>query len=116
MASSLASPGRERGPIVHVITGLETGGTELMLARLLRHSTRRDQIVVSLADKGSVGRQIEAAGFDVVPLRLRGGSGLFTSLPRLVRLIRRTEASCVQGWLAHGNLVATLAHRLAGGR
>lgn len=111
-----ALPSSRRGPIIHVITDLELGGTELMLARLLRNSASKDQLVVSLGGRGAVAPKVEQAGIQVIPLHVRSGRGVFTGLPRLVRLIRRHRPAVVQGWLAHGNLVATAAHRLAGGR
>jgi glycosyltransferase involved in cell wall biosynthesis len=87
-----------------------------MLARLLRAPAAADQIVVSLGERGPVGDLIEASGTEVVALGMRRRLGLHRGLASLVRLIRRRDAQLVQGWLAHGNLAATLAHRFAGGR
>ena len=47
--------------VLHVITGLETGGAEIQLAMLLRH-TRHQSDVVTLYNPGSVAEQIRADG------------------------------------------------------
>lgn len=96
--------------ILHVITGLEVGGAETMLLRLLtdpspglRHS------VVSLTGSAPIGPRLEAAGVPVSALGMRG----ILDLPRAVRAVRRAvrrEASdVVQSWLYHADLVAGLA-------
>ena len=110
------APAPLRGPVIHVITGLHTGGAELMLAKLLRSARRQDHIVVSLGAGGEVAAQLEQAGVPVFPLRLRSVGGGLSGLPRLVRLIRNHRSALVQGWLAHGNMIATAAHALAGGK
>jgi glycosyltransferase involved in cell wall biosynthesis len=47
--------------VLHVITGLETGGAEIQLAMLLRH-TRHQSDVVTLYNPGTVAEQIRADG------------------------------------------------------
>src|SRR5205814_1621332 len=71
--------------IMHVIGGLNQGGAEAMLVRLLRALDRDSfsQSVVSLTTRGVYGDQIEAEG---VPLLTLGMTGFFAAPRSLLRL------------------------------
>ena len=58
--------------IVHIITGLGSGGAENMLHKLLRYTDteKYPQEVISLTDKGVYGEEIEKLGINVHPLEL----------------------------------------------
>jgi glycosyltransferase involved in cell wall biosynthesis len=102
--------------VVHVISGLEVGGAEIMLANLVSRSNpkRFRHVVVSLTTLGEIGPQIEAAGIRVEALGLARGRGLnLGGFFRLVRLLRRERPDLVQTWLYHGDLVGTVAALLA---
>ncbi|WP_238184233.1 glycosyltransferase [Methylobacterium trifolii] len=103
-------------PILHVISGLRTGGAETMLVALCRALQARGlpQHVVSLTPDGPNAPVLEALGVRVHAFAPRGLPGAGMSLLRLARLIRRLRPAVVQGWLYHGDLFSALAHRLAG--
>ena len=63
----------ERLCIMHVITSLDTGAAESMLAKLVRsmNPSRFDNRVVSLMEPGPVAKDILAAGVPVESLGLR---------------------------------------------
>jgi glycosyltransferase involved in cell wall biosynthesis len=103
--------------VVHIITGLDTGGAEMMLLRLLeRLSPEFEQQVISLTGAGPVADRLKADGIPVMAL------GMSSSLPdpfaliRLVRHLRRRKPNVVQTWLYHADLVGGIAARLAGVR
>jgi len=102
--------------IVHIITGLDTGGAEVMLRELLRQTPRPafDSQVISLSDIGPVGKSIQALGFKVSSLGMRPGLPDIGALWRLSRRLKRLQPDVVQTWLYHGDLVGGLAARLAG--
>jgi glycosyltransferase involved in cell wall biosynthesis len=105
--------------VIHIIVGLNVGGAELMLKRLVevRHQTSCvDHEVVSLTDVGVVGDQLRAAGIKVHALGMQSAFGAPTALFRLVRLIRQTKPSIVQTWMYHADLLGGVAARLAGNR
>jgi len=104
--------------IIHIITGLATGGAERALCNLLRGGLidRFDNHVISLSNEGTVGPQIRALGVSVTTLDMRDGRPSLSGLRKLHRVIREFQPDVVQGWMYHGNLVATLAHRFASGR
>ena len=53
--------------LLYVITGLSTGGAEMMLYKLLSRLNREQfaPVVVSLIDRGTFGDRIEALGIPV---------------------------------------------------
>lgn len=104
-----------RDRVLHVITGLETGGAERSLCNLLSGglAARHESAVLSLRDEGTFGPAIEAAGVPVHALRLRPDRPHPASLFRLRKLVADFRPTLIQGWMYHGNLVATLARRLA---
>ncbi|MEJ2645629.1 MAG: glycosyltransferase [Gammaproteobacteria bacterium] len=97
--------------VVHVITGLSTGGAERALYSVLAGGLVADgeHTVLSLRDEGSYGTRIRELGVPVRTLGIHravpGGGAVF----RLVRLVREFNPNLIQGWMYHGNLAASLA-------
>jgi glycosyltransferase involved in cell wall biosynthesis len=100
--------------VLHVITGLGTGGAEHQLRLLLRHLPQ-DCEVATLTNAGTVARAIRADGTPVHDLGMRGNRDL-SVLPRLVRLIRDGRFDVVHTHLYRACLYGRLAARLAGVR
>lgn len=96
--------------ILHTITGLHTGGAEMMLYRLLSQLNRArfDSTVVSLTDWGPIGDRIEALGVKVHVAGLRSVIRVPDGLWRLSKLVKRLRPDIIQGWMYHGNLVAQI--------
>jgi glycosyltransferase involved in cell wall biosynthesis len=103
------------GPVLHVISGLGAGGAEAQLVRVSAALQQGGipQHVASLAGPGVHGAALAAAGVGATFFDLRTPAGLLGGLAGLVRLARRLRPRAVQGWMYHGDLAATLAHRVA---
>ena len=106
----------ERLPrILHLITGLDTGGAERSLANLLLGVTGRRQVpyVVSLSGVGHYGPVFarEGIGFDALGLALTPRS--LAATWRIRQIVRRFRPDAIQGWMYHGNLIASLTPQLA---
>lgn len=103
--------------VLHIITGLSTGGAEYALYNLLQGglSAKCDSHVISLIDKGTMGERIEALGVPVTALGMKAGRPTLSSLVKLRTVIKRIRPDLIQGWMYHGNLAATLAHFFATG-
>jgi glycosyltransferase involved in cell wall biosynthesis len=101
----------ERIRIVHVITGLNVGGAEKMLCKLLSHvdQSRFDMRVLSLLGGGKIGQDIMAIGIPVDTLNLHSPLSFFQSLSCLRQYLLKTRPDILQGWMYHGNLVAWCA-------
>ena len=104
--------------LVHVITGLNVGGAEKALLRLLANRTvsRFNPSVISLLDKGTIGPQIKSLGVPVYPLGMKRGIPGPRALIDLRRLLKRLDPDVIQGWMYHGNLAATVAASSLGRR
>lgn len=101
--------------VVHVITGLNAGGAEMTLYKLLQHTDRSviAPAVISLLDTGVLGAKIERLGIEVRELRM--GRSMLPSpgvMIRLMRILEEMKPDIVQGWMYHGNLAALLAGRI----
>ena len=98
--------------VVHVITGLHTGGAETMLTRLVERSQGRglEHAVIALLAGGALGRRLVEAGIPVIEV----GYGPLAPL-RIARWFRAWRPTLCQGWMYHGNLAA-LAGRILSGR
>ncbi len=95
---------------MHVITELDVGGAEIMLAKLLAamDSGRFNHVVLSLQDKGPIGAQIEKLGIPVHELNLHRPFSIIRAVSRLRVLFSQQRPDLIQGWMYHGNLAACL--------
>lgn len=104
--------------MLHVITTLQTGGAESMLAALVlaKRPGAPAARVVSLLPGGATCDRLRASGVDVTDLGMTRGRPSGGALIRLTRLIRAERPHVIQGWMYHANLMATLALALSGRR
>jgi glycosyltransferase involved in cell wall biosynthesis len=104
--------------VLHVITGLGTGGAETMLLHLAPRLQRRGlrQHVASLSDQDALAGDVRAAGVGVTVLGAGSALARIPALLALLRLVGRLRPRILQGWMYHGNIAATLAHYLCPGR
>jgi glycosyltransferase involved in cell wall biosynthesis len=103
--------------VTHVITGLDTGGAETMLYRLLLHTDRAayESEVISMTDIGAVGEKIRALGVPIRALGMRRGVPNPLGVLRLARWLSQYSPDVLQSWMYQADLVSGLAARLAGG-
>jgi len=103
--------------VVFIITGLKTGGAEMMLERLLGAlSTAVQPWVISLTSLGEIGPRLRARGVNVEALNMRPGLPGLWKFGRLVRRLVRLQPQVVHTWMYHADLLGGLAARLAGVR
>ena len=119
-APSPIQAGASAAPIqvMHVITSLDVGGAETVLARLVA-GDRAGSVshrVVSLKPGGALRTGMEAEGIPVRDLGIGSGLSAFGGLARLVGAIKATRPDVVHSWLYHADLLATLALALSGRR
>ncbi|HEX5818290.1 MAG TPA: glycosyltransferase [Gemmatimonadales bacterium] len=100
--------------MLHVITGLERGGAEGVLARLVIGDTAHEHRVISLMGAGVHGATLAEAGVPVEALGMPRGRVTLQGLARLRRLIRDVAPDVVQTWMYHADLIGGTAARLAG--
>ena len=103
--------------VCHVIVGLNIGGAELMLNRLIQShlsSAEYEHVVISLTTMGPVGVRLQAQGVEVQVLNLGDAWNVLPKLAELTKMIRETRADIVQTWMYHADLLGGLAARMAG--
>lgn len=104
--------------VCHLITGLEAGGAEAALARLVTTmDTRRFRSdVVSMVAGGAVAQELRERGVTVTDLAMARGVPSASAVWRLARLLRRDRPDLLQTWLYHADLLGLVAGVLAGVR
>lgn len=101
--------------VLHAITGLEVGGAENMLVRLLDAGTREkfEPSVLSLMDPdaapyGTLAPQVSALRIPMATLKMPRRRPTLGNVWCLCRTMRVADPHLIQGWMYHGNLAATV--------
>jgi glycosyltransferase involved in cell wall biosynthesis len=102
--------------IVLIITGLSTGGAELMLHKLLQNLDvgRFAPHVISLGMKGVVGPSLEAIGIPVTALEMKPGITSIRKVIPLISKLRALKPDVVHTWMYHADLLGGISSRIAG--
>lgn len=101
--------------VMHVITGLNQGGAEGVLLRLISGTQESyEHSVVSLIGDGVVGPKIRALGVRVITLDMPRGRLTLRGLWRLRQAIAKARPDVIQTWMFHADLVAGLVAKVAG--
>lgn len=106
--------GMQIGRVLHVISGLNTGGAERMLCKIIARSRNSEfeHIVLVLGRTGPLAAEIEANGSEVIALNLRPKSMNLDGAPLVLRTVARLAPTVVQGWMYHGNAAALVGATL----
>jgi len=102
--------------LTHLITGLNTGGAEMMLYRLLSKLDHKkfNVSVISLTDVGPVGEKIKELDIPVIGLGMKRGTPNPFFLFKLANILRKEKPDILQTWMYHADLMGLLAGRMAG--
>lgn len=98
--------------IVHIITSLSDGGAENILYKICQYDKLNEHIVISILNKGKYFSLLKKRGINVYCMNMR-----FYSLINffvLIFLLRSLKPDIVQTWLIHGDIIGSIASRLAG--
>ena len=98
--------------VMHIISGLRTGGAETQLRLLMRHSVTQ-AVAVALTNAEEVAKGIRDDGFQVFDLGMRTNHDV-TALGRLARLTAQQRPDVVHVHLYRATLYGRVAARLAG--
>lgn len=96
--------------ILHIITGLGDGGAEAVLYRLCTYDDSTEHIVVSLMGHGKYGAVLAQKGVEVHAMGMNSGKLSFSALFKIRTLIKAIQPDVVQGWMYHGNIVASITN------
>jgi glycosyltransferase involved in cell wall biosynthesis len=123
-ASTSAAENAARGKsgevrVLHIIVGLEIGGAERNLARLVAGTGEAGRFrheVVSLTSVGTIGADLLRSGIPVDALGMKRAIDVPAAFFRLRSLIGNRRPDIVQTWMYHADLIGGLAARSAGVR
>lgn len=107
---------RQKYRIHFVITGLGTGGAEMMLYKVVSEINRDifEVKVISLLDITALRDKFAQLGVPVMVLGMRRGIPDPRGLFQLIRLFRKERPHLVQTWMYHADLIGGLAAKLKG--
>jgi glycosyltransferase involved in cell wall biosynthesis len=95
--------------VLHIITGLENGGAEGVLFRLLANSPIEfNHYVISLTGIGKYGALIQDLGIEVVCLNMKRGYFGIKPIYKLIKCMKVNNPSIVQTWMHHSDLIGGL--------
>lgn len=97
--------------VVHVIIGLNNGGAENFLYRLVRCQSNNGKkiTIISLTDLGSLGARFIDLGVVVHCLYFQGLHSVPRVLIDLRRILKNISPDIVQSWMYHADFLSSLA-------
>lgn len=96
--------------VLHITTGLGSGGAENMLFKLLSmRPSDWECTVVSLGETGVIGSKLSERGIPVHAINLDPKLPNPARIVPIFSLSRRFRPHMIQGWMPHGNFAAALA-------
>jgi glycosyltransferase involved in cell wall biosynthesis len=101
--------------LAHIIGGLNVGGAERMLQRLVTEHSQRPDIsilVISITDVGSIGQAMSEAGVRVKALNINGPVSGAVGFVKLLWLLMRFRPDVVQTWLYWADLIGGIAAKI----
>ncbi len=102
--------------IIHVITGLDVGGAEIMLYKLLSRLDRNtfEPSVISLRDGGPIAERIRTLGIPVRGLAMHAAQSAPGAVMKLAAILKRGRPHIVQTWMYHADLIGGIACKMSG--
>ena len=100
--------------IVHLITGLNTGGAENMLHKIVSNSDKEHftHIVISLMGKGSFGEKLENLGFKIYTLNMKKRLSSIKAFIKLIKILKQEKPDVLQTWLYHADFLGLIAGKI----
>jgi glycosyltransferase involved in cell wall biosynthesis len=101
--------------VVHIITGLENGGAEAILYRLIINTDSIYQHeVVSLTNDGFYGVLLRDKGIKVTSLNLKSSLIIPFGIIKLIKIINFSKTNIIQTWMYHADIFGGLVAKCIG--
>lgn len=98
--------------IFHIITGLNNGGAEASLFRLITNEAKNTHIVISMMDQGKYGKPLQEQGIIVHCLNMPCGKINYQGLRKFWKLLKAIKPDVVQTWMYHADLIGGIVAKL----
>ena len=98
--------------IVHIITGLNNGGAEMMLYKLLKYSDKNkyDFQVISMMNEGVMGGKIKNLNIPVYTLNMKRGIPSFKAIFKALKICKNVDI--IQTWMYHADLLGFIISKI----
>ncbi len=100
--------------VVHIISGLKSGGAEGVLYKLISQDNKNHHSVISLTDEGFYGDLLKKKKIYITSLNLKKNFNIIFLFFKLVFLIKKINPNIVQCWMYHGDIFGGLAAKILG--
>lgn len=100
--------------ITHIITGLNNGGAEAVLYRLIYHDQENTHIVISMMGEGKYSNPLHAIGVKIHYINMPRGKLTYKGIINLWKIIKNTNSDIIQTWMYHADLIGGTLAKLQG--
>jgi glycosyltransferase involved in cell wall biosynthesis len=93
--------------VLHIISGLNVGGAELMMIRLATalEAYSVQQVFVSISSEGPLMEVIRVKGFRLYSLNCKRGRVSLSALLKLAKIFMHERPDLTQSWMFHADLI-----------
>lgn len=95
--------------ILHLISGLGTGGAEHTLYKLVTGDKKNNHIIISLTTLGYYGKKLKKKNFEVYTINLN--KNFITNFFKIIKLYflsKKIKANFIQSWMYHADFIGLL--------
>jgi glycosyltransferase involved in cell wall biosynthesis len=101
--------------VLHIITGLNQGGAETVLYRLVTNSNEVNHVIISLTSEGIFGHKFTINNIPLYCLNMNQGiANSFKGLFKLFFILRKNKPDVVQTWMYHSDLIGGIIAKISG--
>ena len=100
--------------VLHIITGLDSGGAENALLRVLSRSKKFDHTVVSLTGRGKLSGQFDKNGIKTLHFGAKNIIGFSKSIFQLFLFLKKNNFNLIMTYLSHADLVGRILGKIYG--
>lgn len=93
--------------ILHIITGLNSGGAETALFKLATFSNKHEHVILSLSKGGIYAEKLKDKNIKVYELDTTAVNFVFTVV-KISRIYKFEQPEIVQSWMIHGDFTSSL--------
>ena len=101
--------------VCHFIVGLQVGGAEMMLEKLIMNSSENiEHHVISLTSIGVIGKRLENNNISVYEVNINKFFGFIFFPFFIIYLLKRIKPSVVQTWMYHSDFIGGILAKICG--
>ena len=91
--------------ILHLISGLDSGGAEKTLYKLVTSDSKNDHTIISLTRGGIFKKKLEKKNISIYILNFKLNIYFFHEFFKLINLIKKIKPNLIQSWMYKCNFI-----------